>query len=80
MPGELQQPPADSTPKAEDYVTAAGSVLAVDAIEKINAGAALAYALYYQPAHKIRALTQDAPGLFDAMCRAQVAYEVGARA
>jgi hypothetical protein len=67
-------------PQAEDYVTAAGALLATDAIEKIDAGAALIHALYHLPAAKITALLDGAsPGFCNTYTRAQAAYAVGRR-
>ncbi len=63
------------SPEFEAQLTDAA--LGRDAIEKINAGAALTFGLYSLPADKIKALLTDAPpGFVDAFGRAQSAYGV----
>lgn len=62
---------------AADYVTAAGALLTTDAIEKINAGAGLAYALYHAPAHLVAEINGSSYGFQAALMRAQQAYGIG---
>lgn len=51
--------------------------LASDAIDKINAGAALAYAIYHSPADVVSNLPR---GVLDAYGKACDAYDIGHRA
>ncbi|BEL07823.1 hypothetical protein Q0Z83_060140 [Actinoplanes sichuanensis] len=61
-------------------VLLANASLGRDAIEKINAGAGLVYALYHLPVEKVRALLDGTtPGFFDAYNRAQAAFSVRSR-
>lgn len=49
-----------------------------DAVVKINAGAALLYALYYAPADWSIPFLKEAPdSVVDALMKAQKAYKVG---
>lgn len=67
------------TPEAEEFATAVGALLGTDAIEKINAGAQLIYALYHHPRAK-DLFTNDefmTQGLAGAYMRAQSAYGIG---
>ncbi len=79
-PAAADRESIDAQAQAEDYVTAAGALLATDAIAKLNAGAALTFAVYSLPKDVVMPLMKDAPRSFiDAYGKACTAYGVGKR-